>query len=151
MLYNLALSDSIEHLKLTPLVSSRLRYYGPTTIEDLLQLSHQVPRMNIADPALREIHALIDKVRKALAGVDSSKLDSAPASSDQSLIGESWPQVSEGAVGTDGDTPSQGATEAESSQRGPKLGDSSQPLFNSLGFGSVAARKPLLLSDPVEA
>ena len=70
MVSNLALSDSIERLKLTPLVASRLRYYGATTIEDLLQLSHQVPRStNIADPALREIHALIDKVRKALVGV----------------------------------------------------------------------------------
>jgi hypothetical protein len=150
MLSNLVLSDSIEHLKLTPLVASRLRYYGATTIEDLLQLSHQVPRTNIADPALREIHALIDKVRKALAGVDSSKLDTVQESSDQALVGESWPQASEGVVVTDGDIPSQGATEAESSQRGPGVGESSQPLLNSLGFGSVAARKPLLLSDPVE-
>ena len=149
MISNLALSDSIEHLKLTPLIASRLRYYGATTIGDLLQLSHQVPHMNIADPALREIHALIDKVRKALVDVDSSKLDSALASSDRSLV-ESRSQASEGAVVTDGDIPSQGATEAESSQRGPRLGESSQPLLNSLGFGSVAARKPLLLSDPVE-
>ena len=81
MLSNLALSDSIEHLKLTPLVASRLRYYGAATIEDLLQLSHQAPRTNIADPALREIRALIDKIRKALVGVDSSKLDSTHASS----------------------------------------------------------------------
>ena len=126
MISNLALSDSIERLKLTPLVASRLRYYGATTIEDLLQLSHQVPRStNIADPALREIHALIDKVRKALVGVDSSKPDSAPASSDQSLVGESWPQASEGAVVTDEDIPSQGTTKAESSQRGPGLGESS--------------------------
>lgn len=150
MLSNLALSDSIEHLKLTPLVASRLHYYDITTIEDLLQLSHHVPRINIADPALREIHALIDKVRKALVGVDSSKLESTPASSDQSLVSESRPQASEGAVGTDGDIPSQGVTEAESSQRGPGLGESSQPLLNSLGFGSVTARTPLLLSDPVE-
>ena len=130
MISNLALSDSIEHLKLTPLVASRLHYYGITTIEDLLQLSHQVPRTNIADLALREIHALIDRVRKALVGVDSSKLESTPASSDQSLVGESWPQASEGAVGTDGDIPSQGVTEAESSQRGPRFGESSQPLLN---------------------
>src|SRR2546427_2112341 len=151
MISNLSLSDSIEHLKLTPLVASRLRYYGATTIEDLLQLSHQVPRTNIADPALREIHALIDKVRKALVDVDSSKLDNAPTSSDQALVGESWLQASEGAVVTDEDIPSQGATEAESSQRRPGVGESSQPLLNSLGFGSVAARKnPLLLSDPVE-
>jgi hypothetical protein len=134
MISNLALSDSIEHLKLTPLVASRLRYYGATTIEDLLQLSHQVPRTNIADPALREIHALIDKVRKALVGVDSSKLESTPASSDQSLVGESWPQASEGAVVTDGDIPRQGATEAESSQRGPRLDESSQPLLHSRGL-----------------
>src|SRR5262252_5657278 len=106
MISNLTLSDSIEHLKITPFVASRLHYYCIATIEDLLQLSYQVSHTNIDDPASQEIHALIDKVRKALIDVDSNKLDIVPESSDQVLAGETWSQASESAVVTDEHIPS---------------------------------------------
>src|SRR5262249_45101841 len=154
MISNLTLSDSIEHLKITPFVASRLHYYCIATIEDLLQLSYQVSHTNIDDPASQEIHALIDKVQKSLIGIDSNKLDRVPESSDQALVDESWPQASESAVMTNEDIPSrscQSVTEAEPSPEESGFDETGQPMLNSLGFRSVAARKPLLLSDPVEA